>query len=190
MNTEMEIDFTLPNSRLNSDPNIELPYGWSYDWDRFDASDCLYPCIHGCIATNTVFEGVYSVQRGEIFIMYRTGSHLAVITTSGDPAQYYIYNFDTTMFIRFTETYPTLEAFLEKARLWVGDDAQINVVTPFQIMDHDPKSRDLNELYEQWDKALDSFELLDFQLQAYAGTFPNIRLSNLSRYFDNYRYFW
>ncbi|KAK0209672.1 hypothetical protein IW262DRAFT_1468651 [Armillaria fumosa] len=138
----MEIDFTLPNSRLNTDPKFKLPIGWSCDWLRFDASDW-----------------VHNLQRAAIFfVMYKMRSHLAVIRASIDHTQYYSFNLDTDFLLTLTEGYPTLEAFMEKASLWEGGDAGINAVTPFQPMEYDPKSRGLDEIYEEWDEDLLSLE--------------------------------
>ncbi|KAK0467428.1 hypothetical protein IW261DRAFT_1574150 [Armillaria novae-zelandiae] len=99
-------------------------------------------------------EGVYNLDRGKIFfVMYKKWSYLTVIRLSSDPTQYYVFDLDTLdKLVEFTEYYPSLDAFMEKARLWVGGDEQISVVTPYQVMNHDPNSRDLDELYDEWDE--------------------------------------
>ncbi|KAK0492663.1 hypothetical protein EDD18DRAFT_1357494 [Armillaria luteobubalina] len=154
MATEKEINFTLSNSRLNTDPRFELPIGWSCNWRRFYGSDCLSPCVKGRIYPHTILEGAYNLERGEIFfVMYKKRTHLTIISLKNDPIQYYLFDIESMdKLIKFMERYQTLDHFMEKARLWFSDDAQINSVTPYQVMSHDPNSRDLNELYDEWDE--------------------------------------
>ncbi len=89
--------------------------------------------------------------------MHKIGSHLAVIRANQDTTEYYLYNFDTCMLIKFADTFPTLEAFMERARCWTGGDNQINSVTPFELMDFEPGPRDVIELEKDFDEALRNF---------------------------------
>ncbi|SJL18036.1 uncharacterized protein ARMOST_21607 [Armillaria ostoyae] len=101
-----------------------------------------------------ILEGLYDVRGEVFFVMYKIGTFLTVMRTSEDPTQYYFFNVDTEILVKLTEHYPTLEAFMAKASLWEGGDAQINSVTPFEVLDYAPEARDLDELTIEWRAAL------------------------------------
>ncbi|PBK89714.1 hypothetical protein ARMGADRAFT_1015316 [Armillaria gallica] len=58
--------------------------------------------------------------------MYEIKSPIAIIRTSRDDTQYYIFNVDTCDLFRFTNTYPTLQHLMEKAECWTGGDGRLN----------------------------------------------------------------
>ncbi|PBK80695.1 hypothetical protein ARMGADRAFT_1020730 [Armillaria gallica] len=83
--------------------------------------------------------------------MYKVGTYTTIIRCGDDTRQYYLFNFDTNNLYKFTEKYPTLEAFMERARLWINGDEQIYSVTPFAAADIKPGSVPPNELEDAWD---------------------------------------
>ncbi len=100
---------------------------------QIDGSDfILAPCINGRIRKNAVLEGCYSIGGEVFFIMYKVRTYMTVIRC-GDNTQYYLFNFDTDKLYKFTEKYPTLESFMERAKLWIKGDDQIYSVTPFVL---------------------------------------------------------
>ncbi|PBK80698.1 hypothetical protein ARMGADRAFT_1171725 [Armillaria gallica] len=154
MTTEKKIEFTIKNSRLNTNTEFNLPFGWSCNWHKFYGRSFLSHCINGRIQSNIILEGLYDVRGEVFFVMYKMGTFLIVMRSGHDPTQYYLFNVDTESLVKFTEHYSTLEAFIEKASFWEGGDAQINSVTPFQGLDYAPEARDLDELIIEWRAAL------------------------------------
>ncbi|PBK60541.1 hypothetical protein ARMSODRAFT_725010 [Armillaria solidipes] len=150
MTTELTIDFAKPNHRLNTDRS-NIPLGWSCDWGRFDGSDLLAPCINGRIRENAILEGYYSIYGDIFFVMYKVGTYTTIIRCGDDTRQYYLFNLDTDKLYKFTEKYPTLEAFMERARLWINGDEQIYSVTPFAAADMKPGPVPPKELEDAWD---------------------------------------
>ncbi len=69
----------------------------------------------------------------------------------GDNTQYYLFNFDTDKLYKFTEKYPTLESFMEKAKLWINEDDQIYSVTPFVAAEIKPGPVPVRESELAWD---------------------------------------
>ncbi|KAK0219537.1 hypothetical protein EDD85DRAFT_961012 [Armillaria nabsnona] len=150
MTTELTIDFTKPNHRLNTDRS-NIPLGWSCDWARFDGSDfILAPCINGRIRKNAVLEGCYSIGGEVFFVMYKVRTYMTVIRC-GDNTQYYLFNFDTDKLYKFMEKYPTLESFMERAKLWINGDDQIYSVTPFVAAEIKPGPVPVRESELAWD---------------------------------------
>ncbi|PBK60538.1 hypothetical protein ARMSODRAFT_1009246 [Armillaria solidipes] len=154
MTTEKKIDFTVKNSRLNTNTEFNLPFGWSCNWHKFYGRSFLYPCVSGRIQSNIILEGLYDVRGEVFFVMFKIGTFFTVMRISEDPTQYYFFNVDTEILVKLTEHYPTLEAFMAKASLWEGGNAQINSVTPFEVLDYAPEARDLDELTIEWRAAL------------------------------------
>ncbi|KAG7445502.1 acid protease [Guyanagaster necrorhizus] len=64
---------------------------------------------------------------GEIFFVML----FKAIIRFGNDTLYYLFDFDADPLIKFTERYATLQAFMERATLWIGGDQQIFSVTPF-----------------------------------------------------------
>ncbi|KAK0440856.1 uncharacterized protein EV420DRAFT_1128381 [Desarmillaria tabescens] len=149
MLTEKEIDFRVPNHRLYTGSS-DLPFGWSCAWHSFCGRYNLYPCVRGRIDSNLILEALFNVHGDIFFVMYKSRTFLTVIRTGEDPTQYYFFNLYTERLIKLTEHYPTVEAFMERARLWEGGDAQINSVTPFQVLEITPGPRDISDLSIEW----------------------------------------
>ncbi|KAK0435568.1 uncharacterized protein EV420DRAFT_1754003 [Desarmillaria tabescens] len=141
MTDELIIDFTKPNHRLNTNRS-NIPLGWSCDWARFEGSDLLAPCINGRIRENAILEGYYSIFGEIFFVMYkmwqRHGAILLVQPRHGQSLQVH-------------RRYPTLEAFMERAALWINGDAQIYSVTPFAAVETKPGPIPPKELEDAWD---------------------------------------
>ncbi len=85
--------------------------------------------------------------------MYKVGTYTTIIRCGDDtrPRQYYLFNLDTDKLYKFTEKYPTLEAFMERARLWINGDEQIYSVTPFAAADIKPGPVPPKESEDAWD---------------------------------------
>ncbi|KAK0435569.1 uncharacterized protein EV420DRAFT_1487942 [Desarmillaria tabescens] len=156
--TELTIDFSKPNHRLNTDRS-NVPLGWSCDWARFDGSDfILAPCINGRIRQNAVLERCYSTYGDIFFVMYKVGSYKTILRCGDDTRQYYLFNFDTDKLYKFTKKYPTLEAFMERATLWINGDAQIYSVTPFAAAEIKAGRVSVRELELAWDLEEEAIE--------------------------------
>ncbi len=82
--------------------------------------------------------------------MYKVGTYTTIIRC-GDDTQYYLFNFDTDKLYKFTEKYPTLESFMERAKLWIKGDDQIYSVTPFVAVEIKPGPVPPKELEDAWD---------------------------------------
>ncbi|SJL08979.1 uncharacterized protein ARMOST_12355 [Armillaria ostoyae] len=148
MNTE--INYVLSSSRLNTDYRSNIPFGWSCDWEYFDGRYRQFPCVDGHIISNPTIEGLYDVHGEIFFVMYEIESPIAVIRTSTDVTQYYIFNFHTDSLIRFTDTYPTLQAFMERAGCWTEGGTQINSVTPFELVEYNLGPIEVLDLVGEW----------------------------------------
>lgn len=85
--------------------------------------------------------------------MYKIETPIAIIRTSRDDTQYYIFDVDTCDLFRFTNTYPTLQHLMEKAECWTGGNGRIKSVTPFEPMDFAPGTKEVAELIGEWNTA-------------------------------------
>ncbi|KAK0440857.1 uncharacterized protein EV420DRAFT_1128413 [Desarmillaria tabescens] len=118
----------------------------------------LAPCINGRIRQNAVLEGCYSIYGDIFFVMYKVGSYTTILRCGDDTRQYYLFNFDTDKLYKFTKKYPTLEAFMERATLWINGDEQIYSVTPFAPAEVKAGRVSVRELELAWDLEEEAIE--------------------------------